>query len=47
MILLKTENLCKAFGSLVVTRDVNINVAEGERHVIIGPNGARCDFVEK
>ncbi|PUE62139.1 ABC transporter ATP-binding protein [Limnohabitans sp. Rim8] len=40
MILLKTENLCKAFGSLVVTRDVNISVAEGARHVIIGPNGA-------
>ena len=40
MTLLKTENLCKAFGSLVVTRDVNISVAEGERHVIIGPNGA-------
>ncbi|MFC6279999.1 ABC transporter ATP-binding protein [Polaromonas aquatica] len=40
MTLLKTENLCKAFGSLVVTRDVNISVAQGERHVIIGPNGA-------
>lgn len=40
MTLLKTENLCKAFGSLVVTRDVNVSVAKGERHVIIGPNGA-------
>ena len=40
MTLLKTENLCKTFGSLVVTRDVNISVAGGERHVIIGPNGA-------
>ncbi len=40
MTLLKTEHLFKAFGSLVVTRDVNISVAEGERHVIIGPNGA-------
>jgi branched-chain amino acid transport system ATP-binding protein len=40
MTLLKTENLCKAFGSLVVTRDVNVSIAEGERHVIIGPNGA-------
>lgn len=40
MTLLKTENLCKTFGSLVVTKDVNISVAKGERHVIIGPNGA-------
>jgi branched-chain amino acid transport system ATP-binding protein len=40
MTLLKTENLHKAFGSLVVTRDVNVEVAAGERHVIIGPNGA-------
>lgn len=40
MTLLKTENLCKTFGSLVVTRDVNISVSVGERHVIIGPNGA-------
>ena len=40
MTLLKTENLCKAFGKLEVTRDVNISVVQGERHVIIGPNGA-------
>lgn len=40
MTLLKTENLCKAFGHLEVTRNVNLSVHPGERHVIIGPNGA-------
>jgi branched-chain amino acid transport system ATP-binding protein len=37
---LRTDHLCRAFGSLVVTNDVNLAVAAGERHVIIGPNGA-------
>ena len=40
MSLLRIENLNKAFGSLVVTKDVNLNIVAGERHVIIGPNGA-------
>jgi branched-chain amino acid transport system ATP-binding protein len=40
MSLLRIENLNKAFGSLVVTRDVSLDVVKGERHVIIGPNGA-------
>ncbi len=40
MTLLQTENLCKAFGSLAVTRHVNLSVNPGECHVIIGPNGA-------
>lgn len=40
MKLLQTENLCKAFGSLVVTHNVNLYVDQGERHVVIGPNGA-------
>lgn len=40
MTLLRTENLCKAFGNLQVTRDVSLSVSPGERHVIIGPNGA-------
>ncbi len=40
MTLLKTENLCKSFGNLEVTRNVNLSVSSGERHVIIGPNGA-------
>ncbi len=40
MTLLRTENLYKAFGSLEVTRNVNLSVSPGECHVIIGPNGA-------
>jgi len=40
MNLLRTENLCKSFGSLIVTRDVNLEVEAGERHALIGPNGA-------
>jgi len=40
MALLRTENLTKAFGSLVVTREVNLVVKRGERHALIGPNGA-------
>jgi branched-chain amino acid transport system ATP-binding protein len=38
--LLRAERLTKAFGSLVVTRNVDLTVARGERHVVIGPNGA-------
>ena len=40
MSLLRIEKLRKAFGSLVVTRDVDLDLNAGERHVIIGPNGA-------
>jgi branched-chain amino acid transport system ATP-binding protein len=32
--------LCKAFGGLHVTNDVDLNVEPGERRLIIGPNGA-------
>ncbi len=39
-ILLRTIRLTKAFGSLVVTKDVNLEVRAGERHALIGPNGA-------
>jgi len=38
--LLRTEKLHKAFGSLVVTKDVDLTVEAGQKHVIIGPNGA-------
>ena len=34
------NNLCKAFGGLHVTNNVNLNVEPGERRLIIGPNGA-------
>lgn len=40
MTLLRTEKLHKAYGSLVVTRDVDLSVEAGQRHIIIGPNGA-------
>ena len=40
MNVLRIDHLNRSFGSLVVTDDVNLAVAEGERHVIIGPNGA-------
>jgi branched-chain amino acid transport system ATP-binding protein len=32
--------LCKSFGGLRVTSDVNLTVEPGERRLIIGPNGA-------
>jgi branched-chain amino acid transport system ATP-binding protein len=37
---LRTDHLCRSFGSLVVTNDVSLTVDAGERHVVIGPNGA-------
>jgi branched-chain amino acid transport system ATP-binding protein len=40
MSVLRTEQLCRSFGSLVVTNRVSFTVEPGERHVIIGPNGA-------
>jgi len=40
MSLLAIEGLNKAFGSLVVTRNVSLSVRKGERHALIGPNGA-------
>ena len=38
--LLYTENLCKRFGGLVVIKDLNIHIDEGEILGLIGPNGA-------
>ena len=37
---LTVKALCKAFGGLRVTTDVNLDVQPGERRLIIGPNGA-------
>lgn len=48
MSLLRTQDLFKAFGSLVVTRNVTLEVNEGERHALIGPNGAgKTSFVHQ
>ena len=40
MNLLRIEKLNKAFGNLVVTKDVDLTVGVGQRHALIGPNGA-------
>ncbi len=40
MNVLDIAHLNCAFGELVVTDDVSLSIHEGERHVIIGPNGA-------
>ena len=34
------QNVQKKFGNVSIIRDLNLTVAEGERHAIIGPNGA-------
>jgi len=38
--ILRTENLTKRYGSLMVTDGVSLTVNEGELHAVIGPNGA-------
>src|SRR5919201_5196553 len=40
MTALSVANLCKQFGALRVTANVNLAVEPGERRLIIGPNGA-------
>jgi branched-chain amino acid transport system ATP-binding protein len=40
MTALSVRGLGKSFGGLRVTRDINLEVAPGERRLIIGPNGA-------
>ncbi len=37
---LETRELYKAFGALVVARNIDFTLAAGARHAIIGPNGA-------
>ena len=39
-IALSTRSLGKTFGSLVVARDIEINLPKGVRYALIGPNGA-------
>ncbi|MGN6703653.1 MAG: ATP-binding cassette domain-containing protein [Burkholderiaceae bacterium] len=37
---LEISGLCKSFWGLKVTQSVDLTVAPGERHLLIGPNGA-------
>jgi branched-chain amino acid transport system ATP-binding protein len=37
---LRLQGLCKAFGGLVVSDDVNLEIVANELHAVIGPNGA-------
>ncbi len=37
---LEVRNLCKRFGGVVATDNVNLDVHKGEVHALIGPNGA-------
>ena len=37
---LSTRGLDKSFGSLVVARDIELDLPPGERYALIGPNGA-------
>lgn len=38
--MLVVENLCKSFGALKATNNVNLELQKGELHALIGPNGA-------
>jgi len=38
--ILRTQDLCKSFGGLTVTQNVNLSLEAGARHALIGPNGA-------
>ena len=40
MTALEIRNLSKSFGGLEVISDLNLVVADGQRHAVIGPNGA-------
>ena len=37
---LEVRDLCKSFGGVVATDNVNLQVNEGQIHALIGPNGA-------
>ncbi|EJL92691.1 ABC-type branched-chain amino acid transport system, ATPase component [Herbaspirillum sp. CF444] len=37
---LETRGLCKRYGAIEVTRNVDLRIERGARHALIGPNGA-------
>jgi branched-chain amino acid transport system ATP-binding protein len=37
---IELKDVSKSFGNISVIRDLNLTVAQGERHALIGPNGA-------
>jgi branched-chain amino acid transport system ATP-binding protein len=39
-VVLRTANLCKRFGGIIVSDSINLSIAQGEILGLIGPNGA-------
>ena len=37
---IELRGIKKSFGEIAILRDINMSVAQGERHALIGPNGA-------
>src|SRR4029077_2918496 len=37
---IEVKDVQKSFGNISIIRDLNLSVAQGERHALIGPNGA-------
>jgi len=45
---LETQGLCKSFGGIIATDNVNFKLPAGARHALIGPNGAgKTTFVNQ
>ena len=38
--ILKITRLCKQFGGITATNNIDLDINEGEIHAVIGPNGA-------
>ena len=38
--ILKITSLCKQFGGITATNNIDLDINEGEIHAVIGPNGA-------
>ena len=37
---IEIKDVQKSFGNISIIRDLNLSLAQGERHALIGPNGA-------